>query len=230
MEMRLMPNTVSPQEIERMIEAEYAAGEYGYGWRFLMGPKRVLENADVAFIGLNPGGDHQPENHGLFSTESGSAYVIESWKGRPLGEENLQFQVQSLFGLIDVCPKDVLAGNFVPFRSPNWKSLKEKKRALAFAKKLWRLVLKKAQPALIVTMGKEVEKGIKEITEAHLQSCKSVMWGKVTARIYRSETSIIVHLPHLSTFRLLSRPVSKHVLVDIFEETSGTIDQIRNST
>lgn len=38
------------------IEKEYIKGGYNLGWRFLSAPKETLLEANIAFIGLNPGG------------------------------------------------------------------------------------------------------------------------------------------------------------------------------
>ena len=43
------------------VEAEYRLGGHQLDWRLLYSPWRTVESAEVAFIGLNPGGGHEIE-------------------------------------------------------------------------------------------------------------------------------------------------------------------------
>ena len=107
-------STSAPKMVSQdSIEAEYKRLGHHLGWRFLSCPERNIENATVALITLNPGGGkYEPS---LWSVEGGSAYVIESWKGFPPGEEPLQRQVRRMFEIMGVSPDEVLSAHFVPF-------------------------------------------------------------------------------------------------------------------
>ena len=72
------------------IEREYARLGHSLGWRFITGPKSTFsKQTEFLFISLNPGGDHEPTDHPRESSEKGSSYLIESWKGMPPGKESL---------------------------------------------------------------------------------------------------------------------------------------------
>ena len=91
------PSLPSLEQCVESIEAAYARLGHQLGWRFLVGPRRTF-TADTrfAFITLNPGGKHENLAHPRSSSENGSAYWIESWKGYPVGTAPLQFQIQGL--------------------------------------------------------------------------------------------------------------------------------------
>lgn len=118
------------------ISTAYMESKKSCGWRLLASPSSVLEGADVAFIGLNPGGSSQPDDHAEFAMKQGSAYVVETWGGCQPGTGPLQQQVRALFTGLSVKPESVLAGNLVPFRSPSWKSLQRKDFSLKFGESL----------------------------------------------------------------------------------------------
>src|SRR4051812_36399658 len=85
------------------IEAEYERLAHTLGWRLLTCPARNVESASVALITSNPGGSvREPPR---WSVEDGSAYVIESWKNRPPGEENLQRQVRRMCEVMRLHPE-----------------------------------------------------------------------------------------------------------------------------
>src|SRR5579871_2970887 len=82
------------------------------GWRFLTCPSRNLASPKLALISINPGGsDYEAP---IWSVESGSAYVVESWKGSPPGQARLQLQVRQMFQVLDFDPAEALSGYLVP--------------------------------------------------------------------------------------------------------------------
>lgn len=109
------------------IEQEYLRRGDRLGWRLLSSPWEIVSSAEVAFIGLQPGGTYAPAEHPDLCPEQGSAYVTESWVGAAPGQSPLQRQVRALFEMLGVAPETVLAGNLVPFRSPNVKSYDARK-------------------------------------------------------------------------------------------------------
>lgn len=186
------------------------------GWRLLYSPVQVLTSADVALIGLNPGGNSDDEGHPDIATSAGSAYVSESWKGRPPGRYGLQLQVRALFEGLGVEPDRVLAGNLVPFRSPDWPGLKNKKEALAFGRQLWSCILSAVRPSLVITMGDIATTNVGQMIGITSLSAIPVGWGTVTARTGRNGTQTLVGLPHLSRFTLFGRPEGAPPLAILF--------------
>ncbi len=183
------------------------------GWRFLYSPARVVDGAELAFLGLNPGGDHIPPDHPWFATEDGSAYETERWSGHEAGRSPLQRQVLELFRRIGVEPSAVLAGNLVPFRSPKWACLEEPKGALGFAESIWRcIILDRARPRMVVAMGGETRRTLKRLFRISKTERVGVNWGtserEVKAECGEFATGRFVGLPHLSRYPIVTREAS----------------------
>jgi hypothetical protein len=179
--------------------------KYQLGWRLLYSPENVLEAANVAFIGLNPGGDHRPPDHAEFAMDRGSAYALERWPG----PSKLQPQVLALFRKIGEAPEAVLAGNLVPFRSPSWGSLPNRERALAFGKEIWRDIFANVAPRLVICMGTEVAAALAEILDVRRTEHVSVGWGNVSGEWGKYAGGRFVRIPHLSRFTIMTRPESR---------------------
>ena len=197
------------EHVRSEIEAEYRRRADILGWRLLCSPWQTTSKADVAFIGLNPGGRIVPRGHGELSTEGGSAYEIEEWAGYPKGESPLQQQVRALCDLAEVEPRLVLAGNLVPFRSPDWKSLRGADSAVKFGLMLWERLLSEARPRLVIAMGSTVQQALcKHFIGSGVPESTLAGWGKL--RIFRADHRAfrLVGLPHLSRFRIINRPKS----------------------
>lgn len=187
------------------------------GWRFLYSPQRVLDGAKVAFLGLNPGGSVDNKQHPAFSCEKGSAYkrINENW-GTSAG---LQDQVISLFKRLGVDADDVLAGNLIPFRTPDEKALIDKAEAIAFGKSLWARAFERAQPRLIISMGNTANTAISELLGVSSQKNYLVAWGNMTAKrgnFQKFQGGIWIGLPHLSRFSIMERAASKAALDELF--------------
>lgn len=199
-------------QLRRDIEREYLTRGDALGWRLLYGPVSTAEHAEVAFIGLNPGGDRDEPDHPSFARPAGSsAYTHERWKGHPPGQETLQRQVRLLCERLEVDPVEVLAGNLVPFRSPTWGHLQNRTQALAFGVKIWRTLLATAQPRLIIAMGREASDHVADLLGLQLEEVK-IGWGDLAATRGRGNSLTFVGLPHLSRFRIFGRPASKAAL------------------
>ncbi|WP_273523456.1 uracil-DNA glycosylase family protein [Rhodosalinus sediminis] len=211
-----MPSRLNPESLRERIEAEYTARGDQLGWRLLYSPEKVVDGAEIAFIGLNPGGDHAPPEHEDFAMPGGSAYVEESWAGHPPGRSPLQRQVHALFDALDVAPERVLAGNLVPFRAPSWDDLAEPREAIRFGTELWRDILAAAQPRLIVTMGQAAGDAVSRLLGSHETLRIGVGWGSVTARRHERDGVALVVLPHLSRFAIIGRPASEPALAKLF--------------
>lgn len=210
-------------ELEERIVREYSTRGDALGWRLLYSHHSVLDSADLAFIGLNPGGGRAEPDHPTFARpENSSAYLDERWKGYPAGDEPLQRQVQSLFAYLGVAAPSVLAGNLVPFRSPSWDTLKDQRRALAFGLHLWRQILNRARPSLVIAMGKDTSARLRELLGVRDVASIPIGWGNVAALKGRFGSSYFVGLPHLSRFRIFGRVSSAPAVRTLFDDWLGS--------
>lgn len=200
---------------DRIVQ-EYTRRGDTLGWRLLSSPATTMDDARVAFIGLNPGGNVAPPDHADFAMDHGSAYVRERWAGAPPGESRLQRQVRALFKRLDVEPDQVLAGNLVPFRSPDWASLADPDSALRFGEDIWRELLRTAAPQIIVTMGRKVIAPIERITGIAANTRVPVGWGNITARFGHDSARKLICLPHLSRFPIITRSQSAEAMHRLF--------------
>lgn len=201
------------QNLESQIRRHYEEAGYRLGWRLLYSPRDVLDGANVAFIGLNPGGKVVRRDHAEFATARGSAYADEVWKqGRAPGESPLQRQVLALFEMLGEPPDRVLAGNLVPFRSPSWNRLPAARDALEFGTEIWREILGRASPRLVVAMGGEAHRAMIGILGVPETERIPVNWGNVSGEMGDFPGGKLVRLPHLSRFGIATREQSRPAL------------------
>jgi hypothetical protein len=217
-EVNVLSNDEYCSALRLRVSTAYKESKNSCGWRLLASPSSVLEGADIAFIGLNPGGSSQPDDHAEFAMEQGSAYVVETWGGYQPGTSPLQTQVRALFSGLSVEPESVLAGNLVPFRSPNWKSLERKDFSLRFGESLWGDILQRVQPGLVIGMGRDVFAPLSRILGATGIQTVAVGWGKISAIKATFPDGSLVVLPHLSRFGFVTREKSAGALRDLFDE------------
>ena len=212
------------------IDSAYRQLGHRLGWRFLTGPKATLSpGTAVALITLNPGGEWEPPEHPRASSEAGSSYRIEAWPGHHAGQAPLQRQIQALMQEVakrvgfcgsedEFLDRHVLTAHFVPFRSPRFESLAHPKESLAFAHSLWQKILKSWMPRIIITIDRKAFDGLSKILTARAgakivaSEALPTGWGHYTGDIVQlsglrsGELLTLIRLPHLSTFKLFSRP------------------------
>ena len=209
-----------PTEIENAIQLAYETrlrqnpSGRPLGWRLLYSPCRVLDGARVAFIGLNPGGSAINPDHGVFSSERGSAYRrdVENWGA----SSQLQDQVLELFRRLNVPPEEVLAGNLVPFRSPSEATLEDAPGAIVFGKTLWAEILTTARPSVVVSMGGTANREVAQLLGVKDIKSYPVGWGNYTASRGRFSDGTWIGLPHLSRFAIMKRAASQAALAELF--------------
>jgi hypothetical protein len=209
-----------PAEIENAIQLAYETrlrqnpSGRPLGWRLLYSPCRVLDGARVAFVGLNPGGSTIDPDHGVFSSERGSAYrkEVENWGA----SSQLQDQVLELFRRLNVSPEEVLAGNLVPFRSPSEATLEDAPGAIAFGRTLWAEILKTARPSIVVSMGGTANREVARLLGVNDVNSYPVGWGNYTASRGRFPDGTWIGLPHLSRFAIMKRAPSQAALAELF--------------
>ena len=194
------------------IAEAYERSGNGMGWRLLYSPPAVLDGADIAFIGLNPGGITYGAWVGEFAMKEGSAYCVESWAGSPQGESRLQKQVRALFERLNVRPEDVLAGNLVPYRSPDWAALRDPDDAVAFGAQLWGRILERAKPPVVITMGGAATRIVGDLLGVAGLEKHAIGWGKVSATRGTFGGGVLIGLPHLSRFSIMTREASQRGL------------------
>lgn len=190
------------RELEARIEAQYQKLGFNEGWRLLYSPERVLDSAEVAFIGINPGGkEKDSRDHARFAMPVGqSAYVDEKWSGKAL-----QRQAREVMALLDVEPTSVLAGNAIPFRSKDWEELAKPKESIEFGTTIWSEILNRVKPKVIITYGNISQEIIWSVVgHGPVQEVRTG-WGDYMAKEAESAMARLIHLPHLSTFKIFGR-------------------------
>ena len=204
------------QRLKSAIELEYVKGNYGLGWRLLSCPIDNIQSAKICFIGLNPAGKCADfENDGL-SSEIGSSYKFESWGKHLPGEAPLQKQICKMFEFLGVSADEVLSGNLIPFRSPRFADLPNRKRAVDFSKAIWREILTQSSAELVICMGNDVTRSVAQLLKINSLEKLPSGWGEISIYVGDKEDLKVIGLPHLSTFKLFSRLECQSYLNDAF--------------
>jgi hypothetical protein len=193
---------------EADIAAEYGRLGYRLGWTFMMAPEARLRDAPVCLVGLNPGGSEPGE--ALWSCEDGNAYYRERWRGTSCS--TLQIQVQRMMEALHIDEDGFLAAQFVPFRSPNLRSLDRAAEAFAFGRSLWTWVLDTSPARLFLCLGADAARHVAEVAGARPWPGPPLLtgWGKTTIGCYETAASgpnrrVVVRLPHLSSYAIFGR-------------------------
>ena len=210
--------------LQRRIEREEELRDADLGWRFLSCPLKNIDTARTIFIGINPGGRVRDIANDGLSVEAGSAYRIESW-GETFapGESRLQKQVLSLFEMINEQPDQVLSGYLIPFRSPSIAELKDIFEMTAFGKELWAKILSRCPAKRIITMGSQATYPVSQLLNITRLEKHPSGWGNVSIRVGESDGRKLFALPHLSTFKLMSRLECVNILRSIFAQSPSTL-------
>lgn len=190
------------------IAAEYEKLGYGLGWTFMMTPAARLRDAKVCLVGLNPGG--KEPGAAIWSCEDGNAYHV----GTDWGASGvlLQRQVQEMARLLGLGPDDYFAAQFIPFRSPDRRSLARGSEAARFGRELWTWVMETSPARLFLCLGHEVTEHLVDISNAKERSGPPLRtgWGNTTIGCFDTSENgarwrTIVRLPHLSRYRIFGR-------------------------
>jgi hypothetical protein len=214
-----MARTEFAVALERRIAHAYRSSRNRLGWRLLYSPEHVLDGADVAFIGMNPGGEVDDPDHAEFAMQAKrSAYRDETW---PSGSQRLQQQALALFDRLEVAPENVLAGNLVPYRSPNWDSLPDPEQAIMFGTEIWGAIIERARPRCVVTYGKVANDAVAGMLDVRETKSVPVNWGTNCAMRGRFELEAgrgtWIGLPHLSRFTVVTRPESREAMDTVLD-------------
>jgi hypothetical protein len=186
----------------RRLEAEELELSFADGFKFRYGRWITHATAQVAFLSLNPGVAPDGVDLRTVSDEGGNSYVIERETTRsPITDQDLR-----MAAFLGAVPSAILAGGVIPFRSARMADLSPQQRAagLALAAEFWR------EPRAL-TFGHRGSRSGGERLRGRLprgdaRGRGSVRVGNQRLRRFRTpDGRAIVHLPHLSQFKLFSR-------------------------
>lgn len=192
---------------QRHLVEEEARQGFSKGFKFLYGPWETREGAEVAFLSLNPGRAPAMADIRTVSDERGNSYAVEATTGvSPLTQQFLAFAAR-----IGSPPEAILTGVAAPFRTDNWgsTSLAQRQAMLSLGRLFWREPMAGRRLRLVVAISNEAAALAVELTGAKAMSEHPAGWGNLMIRRYQLPNGgSVVHLPHLSRFRLFGREQS----------------------
>jgi len=177
---------------------------FNEGYKILYVPWKTIGASDTVFLSLNPG--RPPINAELctLSDERGNSYEVE----RAVTASPITAQFLALAEMIQVQPGDILTGTAAPFRSNRWKTLPlaQRRAALEIGKEFWRQVFAEKLPRRVIACCPEAAQMANEILRAKPEMSIRSGWGETSLHRFRGNSgALVAQIPHLSTFKLLSR-------------------------
>lgn len=201
---------------ERLARAERDLGLRD-GFKFLFCPASTMRSAKVAFLSQKPGRPPNAANLRTVSDERGNSYEVEARTTvSPITEQFLRF-----CRFVGVRPSDVLTGVASPFRAAAWADLSPAQQAqgLALGREFWDKPLRSPQLRLVVAVSQEAADLVVDVMDAKPLDVLGSGWGSYSIRRFQANRgALIVHLPHLSRFKLFGRPASEAFLRDAFAD------------
>jgi hypothetical protein len=199
---------------ELLAEEERRLG-FRDGFKMVFSPWNLLDRARIAFLSLKPG--RPPDNADLrvVSDERGNSYEIE----RTVTKSPITEQFLKMAERLGVRPGAILSGVVAPFRGNRWEDLspEQQQASLALGRRFWEQPLNRPGLTTIVAVSEEAAKLVADVTEARKVDEFSAGWGVQKIRVARTRKgATVIHLPHLSTFKLFSRPESEAPLARAF--------------
>lgn len=192
------------------IQAKYDELGYEFSWFFMMTEEARLYDAQVALVGLNPGGGHWDPP--VWAPEAGNKYL----DAEPKDLSRVHRQVRALHSVMEWSRKEVFSAQFIPFRSPSFKVLREREKALEFSRELWRWVLSVSPAKKFLCMGSlaawEVAGLISAIRDPHEYPTG---WGSMKFRRFVSpDGRVVVEWPHPSRYALFGRAEGRSTIAE----------------
>jgi hypothetical protein len=195
-------------------EAEKLGFQEGY--KILYSPWDTIGNTETVFLSLNPGRPPQGADLHTLSDERGNSYEVEQYTT----SSPITAQFLALADLLALQPKQILTGTVAPFRSNRWKSnsLAQRRAALDIGREFWREVFSANRPTRVICCCPEAGKMASEILGATPEMTINSGWGNTSLHRFRATDGVLIaQIPHLSTFKLLSRPACIEPLKLILE-------------
>lgn len=188
-----------------------AANELREGFHLLYNPWELLVEAKVVFLSLNPGRAPAGKEVELVCEPLGNSYDLE----RESTKSPLTAQYLQLLELLELSPSEVLTGAYVPFRSNRWVDLtdSQKTACLGFARNFWANYLKDKE--LVICCGSLVFDEAYKLLGCGVDKVSVPSgWGRTQIKLakFNAGKSKLVGLPHLSSYKLLSRSRCREIL------------------
>jgi hypothetical protein len=204
---------------DRLRQAEAAHG-FDQGYKLLYCPWRTLEGSDLTFLSLNPGRPPNDAELRVVSDERGNSYEVE----RAVTQSPITEQFLRMCGFLQVEPSRVLTGVVAPFRSAGWDEMlrTQKAAALDFGRAFWEeaLAVPGRQGPIVVCSDQAARLAV-DILGARHEASHPAGWGNINVHRFRGrDGQTVVHLPHLSRFKLFGRAQSEAALAHIFDLAS----------
>lgn len=192
------------------------------GFHLLYNPWELLFEAKVAFLSLNPGRAPAGKEVELVCEPLGNSYDLE----RESTKSPLTAQYLQLLELLELSPSEVLTGAYIPFRSNRWADLTDlqKESCLVFARNFWVEYLKDKE--LVICCGSMVFDEVNKLLGCGPDNISVPSgWGRtqIVLAKFNSGKSQLVGLPHLSSFKLLSRLNCRNILKSTLCSDANTI-------
>lgn len=206
---------INISEWYKFIRQEEELLDFKDGFKFLYCPAETISRAEVAFISLNPGRPPDQVSMREITDERGNTYEVEStYTKSPITKQFL-----ALSNFINKKPSQILTGVAFPFRSNRWKDLTntQKSRGLELGKMFWLDMLSKSNLKLLILCAEEVKIIFNKDLDMKIDCEISANWSNIKLRRYTTNRRLeVIQLPHLSTYKLFSRPESESALKEIF--------------
>ena len=193
------------------------------GWSFMYCSEARLKTARLGIIGLNPGADVEPSaeqtNQASWDLgREGLAYVDQPW-GVDGAFNPLQVQIKLLLEALGITSDEVFAAQLVPFRSQSWKCLPNAYDAVKACRPLWEHIAQESPNIrLWISLGKEAGRELAKVLGASGSKRMNVGWRRHFAELYQTpDGRVVLALPHLSRFKLLSTDDQTEILACLAE-------------
>lgn len=197
--------------------AEFAkVWNFSEGYKILYVPWRTIGETDTVFLSLNPGRAPCDADLCTLSDERGNSYEVE----KSVTASPITAQFLALAEMLGLQPAEILTGTVAPFRSGRWMGLPlgHRRAALQLGKEFWQQAFAERRPTRVIACSSEAAKIAIEILGAEHELSIGSGWGETTLRRYRTPTGgFVAQIPHLSTFKLLSRPACHEPLRTILD-------------
>lgn len=205
------------------IPEKYDALEFRSGWTFLCCDEDRLNDARIAIVGLNPGGRDDEGSYDSLWSSGNNPYYAEYWGGKDANGKDLydrlQLQIQKWHDLAKIGPDDSFCAHFVPFRTRDWKGVKDHAHreadVLKFSRDLWKSVVECCSAQVFITMGKVPAAELADLINAKQQQRLETGWGNVKIDLYVADDGRrVIGMPHPSRYTLFNRQNDKSKLAE----------------